>query len=279
MSNPTTRPSSDAHPHEPAAGGAVSRALIFAYGALCYSVFFVTFCYAIGFMGNWLVPKSIDSGPAATDLLTALLINGALMGLFAVQHTIMARPAFKRWWTRIIPAPMERSTFVLLASLILALLFWQWRPLPQTVWSFDSSVARTILVATSLGGWVFALLSTCMVDHFDLFGLRQVWLHLRGKIYRPTGFRLVGFYKLVRHPIMVGFLIAFWATPHMTVGHLFFALVITAYVVFGTTIEERDLVGYFGDEYRQYRRDVRGLIPLPRIGRKQSAEAPLREAV
>jgi protein-S-isoprenylcysteine O-methyltransferase Ste14 len=256
----TTEPTAQSAPN------AASRLLIFVYGVVCYSIFFVTFCYAIGFVGNWLVPKSIDSGTAGA-LLPAVLINVGLMSLFAVQHTIMARPAFKRWWTRFIPAPMERSTFVLLASLILLLLFWQWRPLPQTIWSFDSPVSRGLLVTLSLAGWLFALLSTCMVDHFDLFGLRQVWLHLRGKAYRPTGFRLVGFYKVVRHPIMLGFLIAFWATPHMSLGHLLFAGVITGYVIFGTTIEERDLVGYFGEQYREYRRHVPGLLPLPRLRR------------
>lgn len=238
-------------------------ALIFAYGALAYAAFLVAFLYAMGFVGNWLVPKSIDTGTAGS-LLPSLVINGLLLSLFVVQHTIMARPAFKRWWTTIIPKAMERSTFVLLASSILLLTFWQWRPLPTIVWEFTHPAAWWGLTAVSLMGWGIVLLASFMVSHFDLFGLRQVWFRLRERTYRPVGFRLVGLYKLVRHPLMVGFLIAFWATPVMTVGHLFFAIMTTGYILFGTWVEERDLVAEHGEDYINYRRRVRGLVPLPR---------------
>lgn len=235
----------------------------FAYGFLSYSAFFVTFLYAIGFVGNWLVPKSIDSG-APGPLVPSLLINGALLCVFVVQHTVMARPAFKRWWTRIIPAAAERSTFVLLASASLALIFWQWRPAPGVVWSVEHPAMVWGLSALSLGGYLIVLGSSFLINHFDLFGLRQVWLRLREREYQPVGFRLMGIYKLVRHPLMLGFLIAFWATPHMTVGHLFFAIMTTGYILFGIHMEERDLVAEHGERYLEYRRNVRGLIPLPR---------------
>jgi methanethiol S-methyltransferase len=235
----------------------------FAYGLIAYGTFFFAFLYAIGFVGNWIVPKSIDSG-AAGALIPALLINTLLLSLFVIQHTIMARPAFKRWWTTIIPRAAERSTFVLLASSILLLLFWQWRPLPQVVWEVSHPAAYWGLSALSLAGWGIVLLSSFMVSHFDLFGLRQVWFRLRGWAYRPVGFRLVGLYKLVRHPLMVGFLIAFWATPVMTVGHLFFAIMTSGYILMGIWFEERDLVAEHGENYLEYRRRVRGLVPLPR---------------
>lgn len=235
----------------------------FVYGALAYATFFFTFCYAIGFVGNWVVPKSIDSG-AAGALVPSLIINGLLLSLFVIQHTIMARPAFKRWWTTIIPKSIERSTFVLIASSILLLLFWQWRPLPAVVWEVSNPVAYWGLSALSLAGWGIVLLASFMVSHFDLFGLRQVWYRLRERTYRPVGFRLVGLYKLVRHPLMVGFLIAFWATPVMTVGHLFFAVMTAGYILFGTWVEERDLIAEHGEAYLKYKRSVRGLIPLPK---------------
>ncbi len=237
------------------------RIFTLAYGVICYLTFPLTILYAIGFVGNWIVPKSIDTG-TVQPLASSLLINAGLLGLFVVQHTIMARPTFKRWWTRIIPKSIERSTFVLLASGILDLLFWQWRPLPQEVWSVGGPAGVT-LAAVSLFGWAVVLAASFTISHFDLFGLRQVWMRFRDRRYAPVGFRLAGLYQIVRHPLMVGFLIAFWATPRMSVGHLFFAILTTGYILFGTWIEERDLIAEHGEQYLGYKRRVRGFIPLP----------------
>jgi len=233
------------------------------FGVGTYAVFFVTFLYAIGFVGNWIVPKSIDSGAPAA-LVPALLINAALLSIFVVQHTVMARPAFKRWWTTIIPASVERSAYVLAASLSLLVIFLCWQPLPATVWHVESPIAAGALVALSLFGYGLALFSSFVINHFDLFGLRQVWFRFRNESPTPVGFRLRGPYRLVRHPLMVGFLIAFWATPHMSVGHLFFAIMTTGYIFMGIWFEERDLVAAHGDDYLDYRRRVRGLVPIPR---------------
>ncbi|MCL4211258.1 MAG: hypothetical protein KJZ68_11405 [Phycisphaerales bacterium] len=240
-----------------------ARAGIFAFGLVAYLAFFVTICWGIAFVGNWIVPKTIDSGTPG-PIIPSLLINGSILLLFVVQHTIMARPAFKRWWTRIVPAPMERSIFVLLASGILLLLFWQWRPLPTVVWEFTHPVAVYGLSALSVLGWGIVFLSSFLINHFDLFGLRQAWFALRARAYKPVGFRLTFLYRLVRHPLMVGFLIAFWSTPVMTVGHLFFAIMTTGYILFGTHVEERDLIAEHGQAYLDYRKRVRGLIPLPK---------------
>lgn len=238
------------------------------YGVVAYGAFFGVFLYAMGFVGNWFVPKSIDSGTPGA-VVPSLLINGVLLALFVVQHTVMARPAFKAWWTRIVPRSVERSTFVLLASACLALAFWQWRPLPQTVWRVPGPTdgwGWYALTAVSLTGYAIVLASSFMLSHFDLFGLRQVWARFRGRAPAPIPFRLTGFYRVVRHPLMVGFLIAFWATPHMTVGHLFFAVMTTAYIFMGTWFEERDLIAAHGEDYRAYKRRVRGLVPVPRWG-------------
>ncbi|GJM18239.1 MAG: membrane protein [Phycisphaeraceae bacterium] len=240
---------------------------VFFYGLLAYAAFFATICYAIGFVGNWLVPKSIDAG-TPTNLLTSLAINAALLSVFVVQHTIMARPAFKRWWNTIVPEGAERATFVLLASLSLLLVFWQWRPLPEVLWSVEGPLAWA-LIAVSLLGWGIVFGSSFMINHFDLFGVRQAWLRLLGVSYFPVGFRLVGLYKLVRHPLMLGFLLAFWATPTMTVGHLFFAVMTSGYIAFGVWMEERDLIAEHGEDYLSYKRQVRGVIPLPRFGTGQ----------
>jgi protein-S-isoprenylcysteine O-methyltransferase Ste14 len=248
------------------AASAPARLGVFIYGVIAYAAFFGAFAYAIGFVGNWIVPKSIDSGVSGA-LIPSLAINGAILVLFVVQHTIMARPWFKRWVTKFIPVSMERSTFVLLASAILMLLFWQWRPQTQVVWNVEPTAARWALSGLSLAGFGLVFVASFMVSHFDLFGLRQVWTKFRNRSYQPIGFRVVGIYKLVRHPLMTGFLIAFWATPTMTVGHLFFAIMTTGYILFGTTIEERDLIAHFGDRYRQYKRTVPGLIPRPRFSR------------
>ena len=241
----------------------MGKLVAFVYGAVAYVVFFGTFLYAIGFVGNLGVPKGIDDGPVGS-LGTALLINLLILSLFAIQHSGMARPGFKRWWTRFVPHSVERSTYVLLTSLILLLLFWQWRPIPGVVWSVDGGVGRLVLFGLFALGGAIVLLSTFMIGHFELFGLKRVFDHLRGQAEAPAKFKTPGFYGLVRHPLMTGFIIAFWATPTMTQGHLLFAAVTTTYIVVAIQLEERDLVGLFGDTYRQYRRDVSMLIPLPK---------------
>lgn len=238
---------------------ALPAVLARAYGVAAYVLFLATFLYAIGFVTNLFVPKSIDRGGAA-PLEQALLVNGALLALFAIQHSVMARPAFKAWWIRFVPSPIERSTYVVCASLVLLLLFWQWLPIPTLVWDAQG-VLGTILQSLGWLGWLTVLLSTFMIDHFDLFGLRQVVLHARGVAYRPLDFHTRALYRVVRHPIMLGFLVAFWATPRMTLGHLLFALATTAYVLIAIRLEERDLVRFHGAEYEQYRSRVSMLIP------------------
>lgn len=220
------------------------------YAILAYAVFLVSFLYAVGFIGNYPVPKSIDSGPPS-ELGTAAIIDLLLLGLFAVQHSVMARPAFKRWWTRFIPAACERSTYVLLSSLILLLIFWQWRPIAGTVWQADGGAAW-LLTGLYWLGWAIVLSSTFMLDHLDLFGLRRS---------AEQSFRTPLFYRLVRHPLMTGFLVAFWATPAMSAGHLLFAVATTGYILIGVWLEERDLVAVFGDVYLRYRQRVPALVP------------------
>jgi protein-S-isoprenylcysteine O-methyltransferase Ste14 len=240
------------------------RLLALLYGAACYAVFLATFLYAIAFVAGFGVPKHIDNG-ADTPFLLALGIDLALLGLFAVQHSGMARPAFKRWWTRIVPAPIERSTFVLVSSLVLALLFWQWRPLSALVWDVDNEIARWALYGLSALGWLLLLSSTFLINHFDLFGLRQVWFHARKRQAIDEPFVTRAFYRIVRHPLMLGFLIAFWATPTMSLGHLLFALMTTGYIVVAVKfLEERDLVALYGDTYRDYQRRVPMLLPWPK---------------
>ena len=239
------------------------RVLALAYGVASYLAFLAAFLYAIGFVGNLLVPKSIDSRPNGS-LPVSVLIDTLLLLLFAVPHSVMARPAFKRWWTRFIPPPVERSTFVLVSSLTLSLLFWQWRPIPAVVWHVASPVGRWLLHAVFWAGWAIALVSTFLIDHFDLFGLRQVYLYASGHPYTPVGFRVPGFYRYVRHPIMLGFLLAFWAAPTMTIGHLLFAGATTAYILIALQLEERDLVSFHGEQYRAYRKQASMVLPLPK---------------
>ena len=237
----------------------MGKILAMAYGIVCYAIFFGTFLYAIGFVDGLLVPKHIDSGPEGA-LVPSLLINVALLGIFAVQHSLMARPAFKRWWTQYVPKPVERSTYVLFASAALILLFWQWRALPEPLWSV-SGLAADVLWGLNALGWTMVLTSTFLINHFALFGLRQVWAYASGKAIPETQFRTPLFYKLVRHPLYLGFLIAFWSAPTMSVGHLLFAVGTTGYVLLAIFFEERDLVAHFGDTYRSYQQRVAMLLP------------------
>ena len=237
------------------------RIFVFVYGASSYFLFLVTFIYAIGFVGNFLVPKSIDSIPAV-PLSQALFLNTALLGIFALQHSIMARPGFKRILTEYIPKAAERSTYVLFSNLALILLFWQWQPMGGTIWNVENGILRIALYTLFAFGWTTVLVTSFLINHFDLFGLRQVWLYLRGVTYTQLKFGTPGPYKYVRHPLYVGWLFAFWATPTMTAAHLFFAIATTAYILVAIRYEERDLISEHGSAYEQYRESVSMFIPF-----------------
>jgi len=239
----------------------MGRIIGFLYGLVAYLVFLGAFLYAIGFVTNLWVPKTIDTG-SDVPIDEALVINILLMSLFAIQHSVMARPVFKKWWTQFVPVSVERSTYVLLASLALILLFWQWRPIPTIVWQIADPQTAMLVLGLSLFGWLLVLVSTVLINHFELFGLQQVVANLSGRTMPEPLFKTPSLYKFVRHPIYLGFIIAFWATPTMTAGHLLFAVTTTIYILVGIFLEERDLVELFGDDYRRYRQRVAALVPL-----------------
>jgi methanethiol S-methyltransferase len=247
----------------------LKRISFFGYGVIAYAIFFATFCYACAFVGGFLVPTTLD-GSATEPLSKALLINVGLLSLFAAQHSVMARKGFKDWWTRIVPRPLERSTYTLLSSLCLILMFWQWRPMGGVIWDVQDPVGWAALYAGFAFGWGLVLVSTFLINHFDLFGLRQVWLYLIGREYTPLRFRTPGPYRLVRHPLYVGWFLAFWMTPTMTAAHLVFALVTSAYILVAIQLEERDLIREHGRTYVDYRKRVPMLVPF--LGKARSGE-------
>jgi len=257
----------------------MARVGIFLYGIVSYLVFFAVFLYAMGFIGGFLTPTMLDGVPKS-PLWKALAIDLALLAAFALQHSGMARPGFKRWWTRIVPEPAERATYVLLSSLLLAAMFVHWQPIGGLIWNITDPTAREVVIGVYLFGWALLLYTTFLIDHFDLFGLKQVWRRLVGASYRPPQFHTPGLYRFVRHPLYIGWLIIFWAAPTMTVAHLVFAWATTVYILLAIPLEERDLVTAFGDEYIEYRRRTPMLIPWfgatrrPRgvVGRQTPAE-------
>jgi protein-S-isoprenylcysteine O-methyltransferase Ste14 len=249
----------------------MKRILAFAYGIVCYGAFFATFLYAIGFLGNFGVPKSIDSNPEGS-VAAALAIDAGLLALFALQHSVMARPWFKRAWTRLVPEPVERSTYVLFSSVALLFMFWQWRAIGGVVWDVGGGPVRTVVMGLYAAGLLIVLLSTFLINHFDLFGLRQVSLYLVGREYTQMSFRTPFFYRYVRHPLYVGWLLTFWAAPVMTAAHLFFAMMTTAYILVAIRFEEADLLAAHGEKYQQYRKQVPMMVPT--LGGKAASENP-----
>ena len=239
------------------------RLAVLIYGSISYVLFLGAFLYVIGFLANYGVPRSIDSGTEEA-FGTSLAINLALLSVFAIQHSVMARPGFKRWWTGIIPQPIERSTYVMLSNLLVFVMFWQWRPMTESVWTVENTVGVYILWGLFAMGWAILLISTFLIDHFELFGLTQTVMYFRGKQVQPLVFRKRLFYKYVRHPLMVGWLVGFWSTPNMSVGHLVFSITTTLYILVAIQIEERDLLKMHGEDYEQYRRSVPMLLPFPR---------------
>jgi protein-S-isoprenylcysteine O-methyltransferase Ste14 len=250
--------------NQPAGGAGVDplgkRILFFTYGMIARAGFLAVFLYLVGFLGNLGVPKSIDSGPTR-PLWQALLIDGLLLGLFAVQHSVMARPGFKRWWTRFVPQSIERSTYVMISNVLMAAILGFWEPIGGTVWSVQDTAAHAVLYAIFGLGCLQVVISSFFINHFDLFGTRQVWFYLKGQEYKPLRFKVPGTYKLVRHPLYVGWLMTFWATPTMTAAHLVFAVLTTAYILIAIQFEERDLVTIHGRDYADYRKRVPMLIP------------------
>jgi len=259
MQTAVANPRTESNQNEAERASSVSRIAILIYGITSYVIFFVTFCYAAGFIGNFIVPKSIDS-PREIGVLAAVGINSALLLLFALQHSIMARPAFKLWWTRFVPAAAERSTYVLFSSLALILLFVFWQPIGGTIWHIENTIGRAVMYGFFAFGWLLVLVTTFLINHFDLFGLRQVWLHFRGRPYTHLEFKVPSLYKVVRHPLYVGWFIAFWATPTMTAAHLLFAVLTTVYILIAIQFEERDLVTHH-PEYVDYKKQVPMLVP------------------
>ena len=245
----------------------MKKFLFLLYGLVSYVIFFGTFCYAVGFVSTLLVPKHIDSVPEAS-LTYAFLVNAALLSLFALQHSIMARHGFKQWWTRFVPQPIERSTYVLLSSLCLLLLFWYWQPLGGIIWHVQSPTIQLVLKSLCLFGFGIVLVSTFLINHFDLFGLRQVWFYFIGQEYKSLPFKTPVFYKYVRHPLYLGFMIAFWSTPSMTAAHLFFAIMTTGYMLVAIQFEENDLVKHFGAKYLEYKDHAPMLVPFTRRSKK-----------
>ena len=239
------------------------KIIVFIYGIVSYALGVASLVYLICFLANMVVPKTIDAPPVGA-IAPAVLVDLVLVALFAFQHSLMARPAFKERWTRIVPKPAERSTYVLITGLTLALLFWQWQPIPGVVWNVEDAVGKGVLQGLFWLGWVILLSSTFMINHFDLFGLRQVYLRLKDEPYRPVPFVEVALYRFVRHPIMLGILIGLWATPRMSAGHLLFAAATTAYVFLGIFLEERDTRRALGESYERYRRKTSMIVPLPR---------------
>ena len=248
----------------PAIASLGTRLLTLCYGGLAYLIFFGTFLYAVGFVSGYVVPKTVDrtvDAGSTSSLQTALLVNLVLMSIFAVQHSGMARQGFKKLFTRFASPAIERSTYVLLASLSLILLYWQWQPMPAVAWHIEAPVLAGVVTAGGFLGWLIVLYSTFLISHFELFGLTQVVTHFAGRVTEPMKFKTPGLYRVIRHPIYLGFIIAFWCTPTMTLGHLLFAAVTTAYIFVGIYLEERDLVAMFGNEYRHYRERVAMLLP------------------
>ncbi len=249
----------------------MKRYLTVGYGAAAYLLFLAVFLYLVAFLGNFWVPRTVDHGLSA-PIGQAVLVNMVLLGLFGLQHSVMARPGFKARWTRLVPPSIERSTYVMLSNVVLVLLYWQWRTMPAVIWEVELPLGRLALWTLFWLGWAIALASTFMINHFDLFGLRQVYLAWHAKPYTDLDFRVRFFYRLVRHPLMFGFLIAFWAVPTMTAGHLLFSIAMTGYILIATHFEERDLVAALGDDYRNYRREVPALLPLGRRPRRGPGE-------
>ncbi|MCC6695577.1 MAG: isoprenylcysteine carboxylmethyltransferase family protein [Candidatus Hydrogenedentes bacterium] len=248
------------------------RIIVFLYGTLCYIMFLGVFLYAIGFIGNIMVPNSLDAEPRLS-FWTALAINVALLAVFALQHSIMARKSFKKWWTRYVPKAAERSTYVLFTNVALALMFWQWQPMGGTVWAIEHPAGKAIMYGVFAFGWLIVLASTFMINHFDLFGMRQVWLHLRGKEYTPLKFRTPFFYKHIRHPLYLGWFCAFWGTPTMSMAHFVFAVMTTAYILIAIQLEERDLMNEHGRKYMEWRKITPMFIPRLRTKPASEPEA------